>query len=292
MEKKETGKLREWAKRLAKHIRHAGNSDVVLISAATGFGYRELEDTLKKHMTSENPKSLYVVGRANSGKSAFVNRFLKFIGYKNLPSLDLKNGVGGLTQAPIPGTTVDFMRFVLPRNFHVYDTPGLPLSAGSILRALPKPQDFFSLAQKLRPLTLRIREGQSLVIGGLAEMAFTSNCVVVTFFSRGLTLQICASEKSPRVMKHEEYAKPGSRLDITNFQEVEVLGGNSKGFDDISISGLGWLSIVTPGFHRVQLKMPDGVRAFRRPAMLPDWVKTHKKASPSQLALASKPHKK
>lgn len=32
----------------------------------------------------EDPKWLYVVGRVNSGKSTFVNRFLWYIGYRCL----------------------------------------------------------------------------------------------------------------------------------------------------------------------------------------------------------------
>ena len=281
--------VKEWARRLGKHIRHASTSDVVLISALTGHGFRELEETLRKHMSAEKPKSLFVVGRANSGKSAFVNRFLKFVGFKNFPTVDLKTGVGGLTRAPLPGTTADFMKFVLPRNFQVFDTPGLPLSSGSALRTLNQVDDFFALARKLRPLTLRVREGYTLIIGGLAQISINRDCVLVAFFSEGVSVQVCATVKASRVVADRRFAQPAPTVEFGEPHEVELLGGSSRGFDDLSIAGLGWLSISTPGFFRVTLNLPEGVRAFRRPAMLPLWVRKSRLSSPSELARAAKP---
>ena len=289
VERRDLHHVKEWARRLGKHIRHASSSDVVLISALTGYGFRELEDTLRKHMSAEKPKNLYVLGRANSGKSAFVNRFLKFIGFKNFPTVDLKTGVGGLTRAPLPGTTADFVKFSLPRNFQVFDTPGLPLSSGSALRTLSRVGDFFALAQKLKPLTMRIREGYTLIVGGLAQISINRDCVVVAFFSQGVSIQICATIKAPRVVGDGRFAKPAAATDFGDPQDIELFGGNSRGFDDLSIAGLGWVSISTPGFHRVTLHLPEGVRAFRRPAMLPGFVRKSRLSTPSELARSAKP---
>merc|ERR1719460_192642 len=103
-------RLRLWVRQMARQAKNAANLDVLLISAATGFGFDKLEDRLKVHMMGEK-KWIYVMGRTNSGKSTFVNRFLNHIGYAHLGKVYMKQGVGGVTRSAVPGTTLTFNAF-------------------------------------------------------------------------------------------------------------------------------------------------------------------------------------
>ena len=89
-------------------------------------------------------KYLYVVGRVNSGKSTFVNRFLHHIGYRHLGSVNFKRGVGGITRSPLPGTTAHFISFALPRGFRLIDTPGVP-STHQITSKLRNTMDLYDV---------------------------------------------------------------------------------------------------------------------------------------------------
>jgi ribosome biogenesis GTPase A len=55
-----------------------------------------------------------------------LNRFLHFIGYKHLGAVHYKRAVGGVTRSAIPGTTLNFVSFSLPKGFKIIDTPGVP----------------------------------------------------------------------------------------------------------------------------------------------------------------------
>ncbi|CAK0815529.1 unnamed protein product, partial [Prorocentrum cordatum] len=123
------------------------------------------------HMEPEDPKWLYIVGRVNSGKSTFINRFLWYIGYKHQGVVYHRRTVGGVTRSPVPGTTLHFVSFSLPKGFRVVDTPGIP-SRSQVTNLLGEGIDLFTLVprKRLHPISYVLHEGRSLLVGALARI--------------------------------------------------------------------------------------------------------------------------
>ena len=65
----------EFSRNLARGIKALKGQAFIGLSAKEGWGFKELEEKLS--LQKSKPKNLFVVGSVNSGKSTFVNRFLK-----------------------------------------------------------------------------------------------------------------------------------------------------------------------------------------------------------------------
>lgn len=73
----------------------------------------EASDPGRFRLSWQDPRWIYVVGRVNSGKSTFVNRFLWYIGYRpqlaagcwsfwrHQGAVHYKRAVGGVTRSPV-----------------------------------------------------------------------------------------------------------------------------------------------------------------------------------------------
>ncbi|KAL8429459.1 hypothetical protein ACSSS7_006590 [Eimeria intestinalis] len=122
--------VKQWVRRMVRQIRNVHIDDCILVSSATGFGFDTLETRIGEILSQDEEapegRFMFVVGRVNAGKSTFVNRFLKFVGYKHFGTLFLSRAVGGATRSALPGTTLDMMPFGLPKGFKLIDTPGVP----------------------------------------------------------------------------------------------------------------------------------------------------------------------
>ncbi|KAL8441829.1 hypothetical protein Emag_006874 [Eimeria magna] len=140
--------VKQWVRRMVRQIRNVHVDDCILVSSATddsaclmcsgfctsaqptGFGFDTLETRIGEILSQDEEapegRFMFVVGRVNAGKSTFVNRFLKFVGYKHFGTLFLSRAVGGATRSAFPGTTLDMMPFGLPKGFKLIDTPGVP----------------------------------------------------------------------------------------------------------------------------------------------------------------------
>jgi GTP-binding protein EngB required for normal cell division len=117
-------RLKLWTRQMARQAKNAAYLDLLLVSAATGFGFDKLEDRMKYYMDADQRRWIYVMGRTNAGKSTLVNRFLGHVGYAHLGKVHLKQGVGGLTRSAVPGTSPTFNAFPLAKGHRIIDTPG------------------------------------------------------------------------------------------------------------------------------------------------------------------------
>ncbi|CDJ40986.1 hypothetical protein, conserved [Eimeria tenella] len=224
--------VRHWVRRMVRQIRNVHIDDCVLISSATGFGFDTLERRIGEILSEDTPRLrpaaaaaaagdgalstaadayedaqqqqqqqkqqqgrfIFVVGRVNSGKSTFVNRFLKFVGYKHFGTLHLKRAVGGATRSPLPGTTLDILPFGLPKGFKLIDTPGVP-SEHQVTGLLRQGFDLFSVVptKRMQPLTYPLKKGQTLIVGSLARIDLVEGATALCtcYFSHRVTLHIC-----------------------------------------------------------------------------------------------------
>uniref|UniRef100_A0A3B0MEA8 GTPase, putative n=1 Tax=Theileria annulata TaxID=5874 RepID=A0A3B0MEA8_THEAN len=246
--------IKRWLKSVVRHIGNSKSSDVILISSSKGTGFDKLEHRFKEYLRVGDPRNIYVVGATNVGKSTFVNRFLDFIKYKHVGTLNLRRSVGGTTRSAIPGTTLEFIEFGLPSGFKLIDTPGIPIIS-QIPSLLYKPVDLISIAmtKTINPLYIKLDEGQTLLIGALGRVDLVqgSKCIVQCFFACTLIIEI-----GPLQVK------------ISLNIKVTVNCNGPKPLDEFVICGLGWFSFSGTGPKIVEMFVPKGVNFLRRPAMI------------------------
>jgi len=233
----------------------------------------------------QDPKCIYVVGRVNSGKSTFVNRFLWYIGHKHQGTVHHKRTVGGVTRSPIPGTTLHFMSFGMPKGFRLVDTPGIP-SKHQITSLLSEGIDLYGTVprKKVNPISYVLHSGRSLLVGALARIDQVSGPItfVSSFFSLDVTLHVCRTSRAEGLVERKagEFLFPPhnredwSRLGPLVRHRVEVFGSSDRAWDDIVIAGMGWVAISGFGSKELDVWVPQGVKVFRRPSLLPHEMKS------------------
>jgi ribosome biogenesis GTPase A len=282
-----------WVTKTSKLIRSCrgvdGKLDVILISSTNEMGFSELEERLQQYISPQRRSAIYVIGRTNSGKSSFVTRFLRFIGYKHLGCIHYKRGVGGITRSAIPSTTQGFIRVKAQKELEIIDTPGI-ISTHGIQNHFLKSEDFRNVCSghRLQPLSFALKEGKSLLVGALCRVNIASgtSAVVSCFVSPKITLHLAETSRAVDLLNrkagtflypphltpdmgttHPIVSRPWIR------HRVRVHAGPATSKDDIVVPGLGWFSIYGSGHKSFDVWLPEGVRLFRRPAMLPKFIR-------------------
>jgi ribosome biogenesis GTPase A len=265
-----------------------GKLNVIPVSSVSDSGFERLESRLSQYLSSKDLRPIYVVGRENSGKSSFLNRYLRYIGYKHLGCVHYKRGVGGITRSPFPGTTMDFIRIPISDKLDIFDSPGIP-ATGAIQEHLKLSQDFrdVSPGHSLQPTSLTIKEGKSLLIGALGriEVAKGSSAMISSFVSPKVTIHLVNQSRVLEFLKRKagtflypphgspdsEEVHPIMKEDWV-LHKIETYCGPSLSRDDIVISGLGWFSVYGNGRKTIHVWVSPGVKVFRRPAMIPSFI--------------------
>ncbi|OEH77134.1 hypothetical protein cyc_05762 [Cyclospora cayetanensis] len=282
---------------LFEACRQKGLKTLWIINRVDWFGFEALEKRIGDLLSAEagdieaggihteaDGRLMFVVGRVNAGKSTFVNRFLKFVGYKHFGTLFLKRAVGGATRSALPGTTLDLMPFGLPKGFKLVDTPGIP-SSSQITNLLPHGPDLLAVvpSKRLQPVTYALTEGKSLLIGAMARIDLVEGrtALCTCFFSHKITLHICKTSRATDLLRRKACAflypphlpEGFQRLQPLVRHRVKVYSSGSMPQDDLSIGGLGWMSVGGSGSKLLDVWLPKGVKLFRRPAMIPSQIK-------------------
>ncbi|XP_026189848.1 uncharacterized protein LOC34622068 [Cyclospora cayetanensis] len=176
--------VKHWVRRMVRQIRNAHIDDCLLVSSATGFGFEALEKRIGDLLSAEagdieaggihteaDGRLMFVVGRVNAGKSTFVNRFLKFVGYKHFGTLFLKRAITNL----------------LPHG-------------PDLLAVVP--------SKRLQPVTYALTEGKSLLIGAMARIDLVEGrtALCTCFFSHKITLHICKTSRATDLLRRKACA--------------------------------------------------------------------------------------
>ncbi|CAE7801285.1 yqeH [Symbiodinium sp. CCMP2456] len=287
MRDKEKGlaRLKVWVRRMSRQIRNVHTNDVVLISSSSGHGFKQLEERLRHHLLPEDPKWMYVVGRVNSGKSTFVNRFLWYIGYKHQGAVHYKRAVGGVTRSPVPGTTLHFVSFGLPKGFRLVDCPGIP-SRHQVTAQLQEAMDLYAVVprKRINSISYALHTGRSFLAGALVRIDQVQGNIsfLSSFFGLSVTLHVCQTCKVEDLLSRKAgdfFYPPHSRDDFERLgplvrHRVEVFGSSDRAWDDIVIAGMGWVSISGYGTKVLDVWVPKGVKVFRRPALMPQEMRS------------------
>ncbi|KAJ1289448.1 hypothetical protein BS78_02G164900 [Paspalum vaginatum] len=245
---------------------------VHLVSAARGWGVRDLLDHVRELAGARG--NVWAVGARNVGKSTLLNAIARCSGIAGRPTL---------TEAPVPGTTLDVIKVdgVLGAQAKLFDTPGLLHGHQLTSRLTSEEMKLVQIRKEMRPRTYRIKTGQSIHIGGLVRLDvedLSVGSIYVTVWASPLVPLHMGKTKNASTMMKEHF---GLQLQPPIGQErVKELGkwvrkrykvsGNSwdTNTKDIAIAGLGWFGIGLKGEVVLGLWTYDGVDVVSRSSLV------------------------
>ena len=247
---------------------------VQLVSAKTGEGIPGLmrkAGELAAREGSLGRRDIYLIGAVNTGKSSLINK-LQEMRYVKKGELASSSAV---TSSIYPGTTLGLVAFPLipARDGTIYDTPGVlshPLSTvlthDELKAVLP--------TRPLLPVTYRLREGQSILLGGMARIDHVAGrpFLYTVYVSGGVTIHVTNPAKLDADNgqgMHAFYEKHAGGLVAPPFsyeRYVELGLGKGGGMtfelkgrgweeasDDIVLPGLGWVAVTGAGDVKVRV---------------------------------------
>lgn len=121
---------------------------VHLVSAARGWGVRDLLEHVRELAGTRG--NVWAVGARNVGKSTLLNAIAKCSGIAGRPTL---------TEAPVPGTTLDVIKLdgVLGAQAKLFDTPGLLHGHQLTSRLTSEEMKLVQVRKEMTPRTYRIK---------------------------------------------------------------------------------------------------------------------------------------
>lgn len=281
-------RVRIWVKQQLDKIgvKDVTTRDVFLISGKSGMGVRPLLRHMKT-MAKLRKRDLYVIGAANVGKSTFINRLIeegRSGGAKTFKKKKPKGkeATGSLvTTSALPGTTLNFIEVDLGDKVSLFDTPGLIIPHQLTTRLNTDELRAVIPQKRINHVTLRLGEGKSVLLGGLARLDFvTGRPFLFTFYvSNDVKLHLTGTDRADEFLdKHlgsELIFPPFSKDRLGELgewtpREFNITGGGWKtSATDIVISGLGWISVTGALDCTVRVMVPEHVGVRLRDPLMP-----------------------
>lgn len=251
-----------------------------LVSCKNGAGLGDLMDEALK-LSHREKADIYVVGAANVGKSTFINAIIQRTkDQKRGDAIRKMSKKELLTTSVVPGTTLNLVKIPIGGKRNMYDTPGLILPHQ--LTTLLNMEELKAVVPQKRVcyVTLRLTEGKSLFLGGLARIDFLEGrpFFFTSFVSGGVKIHPGRTEGAEEfTTKHcgGILTPPFQPERLKTFgpwssKTLNVSGaGWKKATVDIVFSGLGWVSITGVGEIKIRISAPEVVRIFARDALMP-----------------------
>jgi ribosome biogenesis GTPase YqeH len=229
---------------------HAIN--VSLISAKSKQDVLRL---LNKIYQLKDEEEVYFFGVTNVGKSTIINQIIDLVESKASP----------ITVSNLPGTTLGLIKLALPEKTFIIDTPGI-IHDFQMTKYLDKTTLNLVIPQKyVKPRVYQLNPEQTLFVGGFAVFNFVSGekSSFVAYFANQIVIH-----RTKLINAAEFYIKHvDDLLLIPTETERQRLGKMIKhefiidGRVDISIAGLGFMSIVGQGKVEVECFEPIKVKA-------------------------------
>jgi ribosome biogenesis GTPase A len=277
-----------------------------MVSARTGEGMPQFLARLEKLMTQKRMDA-YVLGAANAGKSSLLNYILEHSSRSQRVVGGRVGKAGGgkgegdeaptLTTSHLPGTTLGFVKAALLGGRQaIYDTPGLILP--NQLTTLLTTEELADVVPKKRGqhVSLRMGEGQSLLLGGLARVHMRSGrpFLFTLYLANAVAIHPTRTDKVDDVLaKHvggmltpPASAERLAALGEFEEHEVKIQGrGWNEVAVDLVLPGLGWIAVTGAGECTVGVSLPRPVRVVTREPLLPEesWKKSASKFTGSKI---------
>ena len=325
--------LAVWLKQQAAAAGFGNIEGVVPVSARTGWGLERLVNRVVKLCTKResrwNPKvrDAYIIGATNAGKSSLINQ---------LRNDQVAGVTPPLTTSVIPGTTLFNLAFTVTigkdnrasvraraggkgrggkgpaagaagaagagaaagTTISMYDTPGL-INKSHISHALTSLElRALQPSKPMAPQHYILQPGQSLLLGGLGRLDYTSTLApsphytsgqepvfLTVFASHKLKVHVTKTANVERIHRtqvgtgflqppyeaadHIPPFGPGNTLAITG-------SGLKEGAADVVFPGVGWAMVSLAAVAEAQFTatMPEGMVPSRRQPLEPRAIKT------------------
>ncbi|KAJ1883470.1 nitric oxide associated protein 1 [Coemansia sp. RSA 1722] len=282
-------RLTMWFRRFARDL-DLNIQAIHLVSSLKNLGTRELAADISERRRAG--QDIYMVGRANVGKSELINALLRI-------------SIGGyqhkVLASHVPGTTMGlsgiplrhFVKALVPvegarpqdRQANLYDTPGV-FSNKSLVSLLTNEELKVALCSKrITPFTYILNLGQSVMLGGLGRIDLVKgpDFVYVTVFANirpHFTRTQRAVELTERMQAGESTVlRPpiGDADRLKDFPKSQLAvehtfeGTHKRNATlDVAFAGIGWVA-VTGQFPQatIQVFTPNGMGVSIRPPMMP-----------------------
>ncbi len=197
-----------------------------------------MDDLLATIDMARKHRDVYFVGCANVGKSSIINALLK---RTTTRTEDV------IATSLIPGTTLNEIRIpYFEDNSMLIDTPGLINTSDILNQILPKSFKSILPNKEVKPKTYQITDGNSIFLGGLAVLSFSTKkpLSVTVYTSNSLYLH---RTKTSRVEELFTSQLGGILIPPTK-EEIVNLSYESKdiqitGKKDIWFSGFGFVQV-------------------------------------------------
>ena len=283
--------------------------NVCQVSAKTGKGMDKVVTLLEKfkkiYVTDRIHKmkpKIFVLGCTNSGKSSFLNQVISYTtknkdkrskGKKGKTLYDRETGDHEhglmrnnklmqelLTASPVPGTTMDFIEVQdIKFGLKIFDTPGIPNPA-QVISHIEDYQDVVQTLnnQKILSHSFNIKSGYTIWLGALARVDFLNGerKNFSFFVSPHVTIHKTPLEKAQQIyddhagelIRPSYNATPKEVKFVTHDITLKCESWEKANYD-VSISGLGWISVEGQGIVQLRLHLPEGISYFVREPLMP-----------------------
>nr|XP_016438117.1 PREDICTED: GTP-binding protein BRASSINAZOLE INSENSITIVE PALE GREEN 2, chloroplastic-like [Nicotiana tabacum] len=265
-------RLDKWVRHRAKANGAPKLSGVYMVSSRKDLGIRNLLAFVKELAGPRG--NVWVIGAQNAGKSTLINAFAKKEGVKATK----------LTEAAVPGTTLGILRIggILSAKAKMYDTPGLLHPYLMSMRLNREEQKMVEIRKELQPRTYRIKQGQTVHIGGLVRLdlvhASVQTIYVTVWASPSVSLHLGKTENADELKNNHAGVRlqpPISMERVSELGQWQKREVKASGISwdvnsmDVAIAGLGWFSLGLKGEADLALWTYDGIQiALREPLVL------------------------
>jgi len=253
-------RVRNWIQQQAKK-EGLRTVEVVLCSAKKNIGFDRVIEEIDRYREG---RDVYVVGATNVGKSTLINRIIR--DYSDLEQ--------ELTTSRYPGTTLDAISIPLDDGKAIIDTPGI-VYASRMTEIVPRSFLGSLLPDKeIKPLVYQLNEGQTLFFSSLARFDFVEGQrqSFTLYTSNALNIHRTKLERADELYEQHQGELLGgpSKADLADMpawtrHSFRVKRGQ---FQDIYISGIGWIQINSDAGALLDVYAPKGIKVILRDSMI------------------------
>lgn len=210
------------------------NRQVRVISVKKGDSLKELRFFLQDRF--DQTDRVAFLGRPNAGKSTLLNALLR---------------QDCATASPLPGTTLGVTEYQMADGPILVDVPGLSGDAPLANRLCKNCLTSLTPSGRLATVDLRVKPGQTLMLGGLAALDITEVETTAlhlgAFCSGNVTLHLTKTEKAAELLQNRrtDVITPPCEAcaDILHKEPMEEYDAVLHPGIDLLIEEVGWISV-------------------------------------------------
>ncbi len=227
-----------------------------------GYDQDKIEYLSKQLNVLRAGHDVYMIGNLLSGKTTLINSFLKF--YENKSRWEIKT-------ITYPGTNVKVMEIPLTNSSFFYELPDLSLSTSVLSKVERSVQKVLIPLKSIKVEAKTINVGEGVSFGSVACVILhkgkTTNFKI--YSAPKVEIKRLKEEKIINLMNaiaiNYHFAKPLSKNlnTVNDFDIFEYTMDNDNKYHDISIEGLGWITLLGKG-QIIRVAIPRGTALKER----------------------------